>query len=696
MTDQPGVDLEKRDRGDVVPVLDGELVDREPEPQTVIGRVIRPRVDAVITHLGSSTPTAVASRAGRRAVRAGWTTGQGALSWAARLHGGATHGYLREQVRLARTAGDRAALAEWSDRLEKARDARMKRLLELPRAAFGILLMIAVGSGLAAAFLILGALVAQFAPGGTDWAGWWGTVGATLTVIGDVLSFVFSLALPVLAGPAVLVLAWREGRRAADPPLWLLPPGERPRDELITPSKVIVALRDLGIAPLRAALKEAGDSGAGLLSPIAIAGCGVEVDVLLPSGVSTDQIQARRRRLAENLDRHEYELHITVSAARTVRLWIADSGALDEPIGPSPLVTDKSLRAHYRSGRAPWGLSLRGDPVAISLYQRHLLITGLSNQGKTAALRALALWLALDPATRFRIADLKGFGDWAMFGGLADVLIEGPTDGHVIAATEMLEGGVAEMERRLEAGITEPPMWLIVDEAQVAYLCPEVDDDKRPYGGQKNTSRYFMAVRKLQNQGRAVNVHLWQGTQDPTNSNLPKLAREGAHIRASLVVGTEEQARMAVGEKAVDGGAAPHLLRQGLDKGALVVAGDGVDVPSGQVSVTIRTHFVDTEPAAEVARRAIARRAKKARGPAVEGAGPDHLAAIEAVLRGEPRVRTQVVLARLMEADPTTYEAWDLTRLTEVLVEAGAPTLKSSGLMFVVAERVLAARGEPA
>lgn len=151
---------------------------------------------------------------------------------------------------------------------------------------------------------------------------------------------------------------------------------------------------------------------------------------------------------------------------------------------------------------------------------------------------------------------------------------------------------------------------------------------------------------------------------------------------------------MAVGDKAVDGGAAPHLLRQGLDKGALVVAGDGVDVPAGQVSMTIRTHFIDTEPAAGVARRAIARRARRARGAAVSAPDVDHLAAIEAALRGEARVRTQVVLSRLMEADPATYESWDLARLTETLVEAGAPTLKSSGLMFVVSERVLTARGE--
>ncbi len=209
----------------------------------------------------------------------------------------------------------------------------------------------------------------------------------------------------------------------------------------------------------------------------------MEVDVTLPSGVSTNEVQGKRRKLAENLTRHEHEVFITIpEAARTVRLWIADSGALDEPIGPSPLVTDETPTANYKTGKAPWGQDLRGDAAALSVYQRHLLITGL------LLLRARPRPCARSPSgspstapVEFRIADLKGVGDWET-SMVATALIQGPTDDHVIQATEMVEGLVAEMERRLQAlpGTVFKPLVGIVDEAQVAFMCPAKDEDRRP------------------------------------------------------------------------------------------------------------------------------------------------------------------------------------------------------------------------
>ncbi|MFI0144372.1 FtsK/SpoIIIE domain-containing protein [Streptomyces globisporus] len=652
---------------------------------------------------GKALRRAITSDTAREAVRlavrhTGYTVG-GARILTRRAWDGRSAARYERMIRAAEAAGNLDEVKEWEERGQTFREARHRRRMALLAAPAQVAKGAVVGVGLVGGAAV-GVGIAMAASSGNvadvaapalalvDAIRWAVIVGSVVWGVGKVVA------------PWLFLLAcWGVGRHGQAAPAWALP--SRTTDEAgapITPSVVVTAMRDLGIAPLRKAVKEMGDAGAAMLGPIRIAGCGVEVDVTLPSGVATDEVQKRRRKLAENLDRHEHEVFITIpQAARTVRLWIADSGALDEPIGPSPLLTDATLTADYAKGRAPWGQDLRGDAARISLYQRHMLITGLSNQGKTAALRSLALWLALDPTVELRIADLKGAGDWAMFDGLASVLIEGPTDEHVIRATVMVEGLVQEMERRLQApaGTKFTPLVGIVDEAQVAFMCPAVDDQKRPYGGSKALSRYFMAARKVHNQGRAVDVLLYQGTQDPTDQNLPKLVREGAHTRASLALGTESQARMALGDKAVDGGAAPQQLRQGLDKGTLVVASDGIDVPAGQASITVRTHYVSTDDAATVADRAKALRGTRETESGETGAAPrDLLGDLLAVLRGKARMRTLDVLKGLSDLDAAAYGAWTLGGLTAALEGTGAEPYKSRGVMVIANDRVREAWGE--
>ncbi|MFD7788782.1 ATP-binding protein [Streptomyces nojiriensis] len=612
---------------------------------------------------------------------------------AKRAWDGRTGSRYERMIRAAEAAGNFEEAKEWEDRLTRFRAARHHRRMDLLKAPQDAVKSVAYGSGLTIGGLLLLGIVLAIANKDASWilAPVNALIGAIAAIV-QIGTVVWGPAVTI--GPWLALLAlWQVGRQRQTAPRWALPAQQR--DDAgapITPSIVVTALRDLGIAPLRGAIKEMGDAGAAMLGPIRIAGCGVEVDVTLPSGVSTAEVQGRRRKLAENLARHEHEVFITLpTAARTVRLWIADSGALDEPIGPSPLVTDETMTANYRTGKAPWGQDLRGDGALMSLYQRMLLITGLSNQGKTAALRALALWLALDKTVEFRIADLKGVGDWDMFDGLATTLVQGPTDDHVIQATEMLEAGVAEMERRIQAppGSTFPPLVLVVDEAQVAFMCPAVGADKRPYGGSKATSRYFMAARKIHNQGRAVDVLLWEGTQDPTDQNLPKLVREGAHTRVSLALGTESQARMALGDKAVDGGAAPHLLRQGLDKGTVVVASDGITIPAAQASITVRTHYIDTDTAAVIANRAKALRSGVVTAHTVPDAEEhDPLADILTVLGTEARVLTQEVLKRLAALNGKAYGRWSFIDLKRVLDGTGAEPYKSDGRMVIGRDRL--------
>ncbi|MET7609845.1 ATP-binding protein [Streptomyces seoulensis] len=632
----------------------------------------------------------------RTVARHGLYVAGGARIVAKRAWDGRTAARYERYMRTAEAAGNFEVAAEWEERGQRFRDARHRRRMDLLHSPLDAAKGAAVTTGMGIGGLVLiGVAMAVATKDATE----------VVTPLMAVIKFINLMVtiVQVVWGPAVsvapflaLLALWAVGSKQQAAPQWALPDRVRNGEgEPITPSIVVKALRDLGVPALRNAIKDMGDAGASMLSPIVIAGCGVEVDVTLPSGVSTNEVQSKRRKLAENLSRHEHEVFITIpQAARTVRLWVADSGALDEPIGPSPLVTDDTLTADYAKGKAPWGQDLRGDAAGLSLYQRHLLITGLSNQGKTAALRSLALWASLDKRVEFRIADLKGAGDWAMFDGLATVLIQGPTDEHVIEATEMVEGLVEEMNRRIEARQTDPavvfdPLIGIVDEAQVAFMCPAVDADKRPYGGSKATSRYFMAVRKVHNQGRVVDVLMYEGTQDPTDQNLPKLVREGAHTRASLALGTESQAVMALGEKAVNGGAAPHLLRQGLDKGTLVVASDGIAIPKGQSSITVRTHFIGDEDAVAITDRAKALRNGVTTLHVVDrGEERDPLADIAAVIGDAPRLRTQDVIKRLSALDGDAYGDWSPGDLTRVLDGTGAEPYKSDGRMVVGRDQI--------
>jgi S-DNA-T family DNA segregation ATPase FtsK/SpoIIIE len=604
-------------------------------------------------------------------------------------------------MRAAEAAGNVEEAKEWEERAHRFRHARHQRRMDMLAAMRSA--PKAVGAGVLAGTVVLTAAGIAIA-------------FANENAADVLLPFEFAIGLVNLAyiiatviwgaaklvGPALGLLAlWNLGRQRQAAPHWALPEKLRVDGGPITPSIVVKAFRDLRIGELKKAILAMEDAGASMLSPIVIAGCGVEVDVTLPSSVSTDEIEAKRRKLAENLNRHEHEVFILKSPQpRTVKLWIADSGALDEPIGPSPLVTDPGITADYKTGRAPWGLDLRGDAVLVSLFQKMILVTGLSNQGKTASLRALALWLAFDPSVEFRIGDLKGIGDWRMFLGLATILIEGPTDDHVIDVTEMVEDVFQEMQRRLLApeGTVFPPLVCIVDEAQVAYGSGAretyVTDNGTvkygaPYGGAKATSRYFQAVKGIHDQGRAVNVTIWEGTQDPTDQNLPKRSREGNHIRASLVVGTEAQSKMALGEAAFDGGAAPHKLRQGLDKGQLVATGEGIPLAPGQASVNVRTHFIDGDDAKDIANRAKALRRRVATLGKLEAVEErDELVDLRTVVGAEDRVRTPEVIHRLKNLSDSYYKDWDGGRLKRLLTDAGEDTNTYHGYPHVNRERV--------
>src|SRR5437763_10805305 len=99
-------------------ILDGELI-TDAEYARPKGWNLLPALAVMGVIGGSDHPKAITMavlsglvRAARFAARAVYAVGQGHASWARRAVDALTYGPVREQIRLARLAGDRDALAE--------------------------------------------------------------------------------------------------------------------------------------------------------------------------------------------------------------------------------------------------------------------------------------------------------------------------------------------------------------------------------------------------------------------------------------------------------------------------------------------------------------------------------------------------------------------------------------------------------
>ena len=669
----------RRKRWDVLPVL---AVAR------VIGESDRPKKIA----------TAAASQVARSArgvARAVYTVGQGQASWARRAIDALTYGPVREQIRLARFAGDRDALAEWTERLVSLKDGRAERLRALPATLAAGLRTLFMGVCVLGGLLLVVGLWLAFTPGTIGWSGWWLLIRHILDKTLTALSFAVGAILWV-APPAVLVAAWREGRRAAAPPRWLFSPEERAEsDAEITADVITAALAHVKIPALTRYL-----TSGGVLEYVVTPreqGGGTYTQVRLPMGVTAAELlgSAKVELLAGNLGRHRHEVwpqREKDTDARVLDLWVADKGTMDKPAPPWPLLTDGEVDV-FRD-RLPWGVTMRAEQITVGMLQKHWLIGATSKQGKSTVLRLLALGLALDPTVELHIADLKGDGDWSMFAPRARTLIEGSADEHALATTEMLEWAVGEVARRYDAKRTAGivgaiprevsrrkgsgfhPIYLIVDECQVLYGAPH------PIGGVKDDARAWRAAKKLHDQARAVNVHLLQATQRPDDRTLPARVREGAHVRCALNVPNHETAKMILAD-AADRGARPQDLRPGADAGTVVATGEVEDIPNGQAFAIVRTHYVPTKQAYAVISRAMAILLRTGRTiPADEAAEPerarDLIADVATVLDGSGKQRSADVLYQLRSRWEAAYGGWSAQQFATALEDCGVEVKKRS------------------
>jgi len=601
----------------------------------------------------------------------------------------------------------------WECKAEKARQSRHQRHMDWLDAPKKLAIAAGISIGtVTALLLVLGFVIAVASKDA-------GMILAPITAVMNAIKWTYWLVTAyfvlIVGGVTAFALycLWRVGKNAEKAPEWSKPTAPTTKGEVvnITAPIVVAALRDLGIRKLRDAIKGDPESGERMLGLIGKYGPGWQVDVTLPPEVTVSQIMKVRETLAGNLDRKVHEVHIECSpdSERVFTLWVADSGALDQRVPPSPLLAEDFGPVDIYRDLMPWGEGLKGDPIELNLLQQHFLLSGLSKQGKTAAARALVLWIALDPSTRILLSDLKGFGDWSMFEGLAEILIEGAGAENFIATCDMLEDAVAEMQRRYERwramgrkgdigradsqpGSGFEPLFVVVDEVQKLYGCTTEHPDGGEVGGNGKKSRAARAAQALHDQARAVNIHLLQFSQNPNDRNLPVLVREGAMIRASLFVGTESIAKMALGEAPVDTGAAPHALRSGLDRGTVVLApGESMDLPGGATHTTVRTHYISTEDAYTVAERAKGLRTQRATAQK-----RDLLADVLEVCGKEDAPRAADVVVRLRKL-AAGYKPYEITGETLVeLLETKHKVRRGSkgGIQLVRTNRVQAALNE--
>lgn len=681
------------------PVLDGELLsDQEngavaallsrrdrSQPRVVVDSPWTARLGAVVAYRVRVAP--------RDAARLCWFALRGHARWIAKGWRWATHGDLRADARAARLIGDREARRAAQELIRADAAARWAKLgIALHRGAVGGLL-IAVLAGI---LTIVNTRVDR-----ADMWPWLAGLYTTLGVLGLTLGWLLK-AVPV----GWLIAAIWEGRDRSPGAAFLLHPDRDDPDPWVDERMVTTALTTLNIAPLNRFFKQGGQLIYTI--PARRDGHGTAVQLRMPLGTKASDVIARKELLAANLGRLEVETWPSVGPqANILDLWIADQGALDEPPPPWPLLHHGTVDVYEG---VPWGVTIRGEPITAPLIGTNWLFGALAGQGKTATMRLLALGVALDVTAEIRIVNFKPSGDWNAFTPRATVLLVGMGTDIITACADQLDWLVTDMQHRAETlekhapgankvpkhlatrkNLGLHPLFLFIDEVHILF-----GDDQ--VGGK--TGRATPAMKALLNMARAFNIHLIIATQRPDDRTLPAEVRDRYGIRACLHVGNEATNDMILGKPAfADGGRATDL-RYNTDRGTCVVnTGFGTNTKY----TVVRTHYVSAQDpethtpdqVTPIITRAMDLLTKQGRTihtalehTTTEPVPVDHLADIHQVLRGEHRVRTQVVLTRLAELNPTTYEGWSFSDLKTALAHQGIEIAKSHGHSVVRADNI--------
>jgi DNA segregation ATPase FtsK/SpoIIIE, S-DNA-T family len=188
-------------------------------------------------------------------------------------------------------------------------------------------------------------------------------------------------------------------------------------------------------------------------------------------------------------------------------------------------------------------------------------------------------------------------------------------------------------------------------------------------------------------QDRKFGITLILDTQSPTAASIPTDVTRHISCGIAFSVADHDANDGLLGSGKYRAGIRATELRMNTDPGTCVAVGVS-DAPFELIN-TFHVPYTDgidlITPVITRAMTAITdlRRTGQPTTNHDDHDGPaeiDHLTNIHQALRGEHRVRTQVVLSRLAELNPATCEGWSFHDLTTTLAHHGIKPVKSRGV----------------
>ncbi|WP_411097576.1 cell division protein FtsK [Streptomyces sp. 020-2-3H-GM] len=456
----------------------------------------------------------------------------------------------------------------------------------------------------------------------------------------------------------------------------------------LTSDIVLRALGALGISAISQAQGK-GRDGFTFTAPITRDGPGWRAEGDLPYGVTVTDVIERRDKLASGLRRPlgcVWPEAVPDEHTGRLVLWVGDQDMSTAAKPAWPLIKGGSVDLFKP---VSFGTDQRGRWVDITLMYIAGVIGAIPRMGKTFLLRLLLLIAALDARAEVHTYDLKGTGDLDPVGERVSYRHRaGDDDEDIEYALEDLRALRTELRRRAkmirslprdicpESKVTSElankkelglhPIVIGVDECQVWFEHPK-------HGGE-----FEEICTDLVKRGPATGIVLLLATQRPDAKALPTGISANASARWCLKVMGQLENDMVLGTSSYKRGIRATMFSW-KDKGIHYFVGEGADAR------IVSSVYVDAPTAEVIGLRA--RRLREAAGTLTGHAagetfedsdassGYDLLRDILAVVPAEePKVWSEVVVARLADLRPDVYGGWDPEALAAALKPHGVPT----------------------